>query len=80
MAGRDEIAIMLNRFSPTLENVERSLQSMSEGTYGVCALCEEPIAVKRLRAIPWAAHCVQCQEQLEVAKEGTANTHMYELA
>lgn len=65
MNGRDEIAIMLNQFSSTLEEVERSLRAISEGSYGVCATCEEPIAAKRLQAIPWAANCICCQQQFE---------------
>ena len=64
MNGRDEIAIMLNQFSSTLEEVEHSLRAISEGSYGVCATCEEPIAAKRLQAIPWAANCICCQQHL----------------
>ena len=69
MNGRDEIAIMLNKFSSTFEDVERSLRAISEGSYGVCATCEEPIASKRLAAIPWAANCISCQQQFEAAQK-----------
>jgi len=69
MQGRDQVATMVNRFSATLEDVERSLQAVSEGSYGICAMCEEPIAPKRLKTIPWATYCVHCQERIEA--EGT---------
>ena len=76
MNGRDEIAIMLNKFSSTLEDVERSLRAISEGSYGVCAICEEPIADKRLQAIPWAANCISCQQQFEATQERYDQTHL----
>ena len=80
MAGRDENAIIVDRFSSTLEDVQRSLQAIAEGSYGLCAMCEEPIAVKRLQAIPWAAHCVSCQEQFEAAHRGMAGMYKRQLA
>ena len=69
MSDRDEIAVMLNRFSSTLADVERSLRSIDENCYGNCIRCHRPIAVKRLQSIPWAAYCVRCQEQSEAGGE-----------
>ena len=74
MEGRDQMAIMLNRFSATLENVERSLRAISDGSYGICAMCEEPIAPKRLKTIPWATYCVHCQEQIEAEERDLTNS------
>ncbi len=65
MEGRDQTAIMINRFSATLEDIERSLIAVSQGSYGICAMCDEPIAPKRLKTIPWATYCVHCQERIE---------------
>ena len=31
----------------------------------MCVDCEEPIAAKRLQAVPWAERCVNCQEAHE---------------
>lgn len=76
MNGRDEVAIMLNQFSATLEDVERSLRAISDGSYGVCAICEEPIADKRLHAIPWAPKCISCQQQSEATQERYDQTHL----
>jgi DnaK suppressor protein len=39
-----------------------AIDRIEDGTYGVCRECEEEIAPKRLRAIPWAQLCIQCQE------------------
>jgi DnaK suppressor protein len=47
-----------------LREIEDALRRVEEGTYGVCAECEEPISGKRLKAVPWARYCVSCQERL----------------
>ena len=46
-----------------LRLVEEALDRLQSGDYGVCLCCEEPIADKRLAAIPWARYCVTCQEE-----------------
>ena len=69
MSDRDEIAGILNRLSSTLADVKHSLRAMDDDCYGECIRCNGPIAVKRLQSIPWAAHCVRCQEQLEAGEE-----------
>ncbi len=45
-----------------LRLVKEALDRMDAGGYGVCLACEEPIAEKRLKAIPWARYCLHCQE------------------
>lgn len=41
-----------------LEEVERALQKLDDGTYGVCETCGEPIAPARLEAMPAARYCI----------------------
>ena len=45
-----------------LRLVEEALDRLNSGGYGVCQECEEPIAPKRLEAVPWARYCIRCQE------------------
>ena len=45
-----------------LRLVEEALDRLEAGDYGICLACEEPIAEKRLRALPWARYCVTCQD------------------
>jgi DnaK suppressor protein len=45
-----------------LRLVEEALDRLDAGDYGVCLACDEPIAEKRLRALPWARYCVTCQD------------------
>ena len=65
MRERNFTADMLTRLSDALENINRALRAIEDGSYGLCIACEEPIAVKRLQTIPWATYCVGCQEELE---------------
>ncbi len=43
--------------------IDEALRRIQNGTYGICAECEQPISEKRLRAVPWAKYCIHCQEQ-----------------
>lgn len=42
-----------------LEEVRRARKRVSEGTYGRCEVCGQPIPAERLEVRPWAARCVQ---------------------
>lgn len=45
--------------------VDRALEAIAEETYGTCEECGEEIEDKRLNAVPWAVHCLGCQELAE---------------
>jgi DnaK suppressor protein len=45
-----------------LEAVEKALVRVDKGTYGVCESCEKTIPLPRLKALPFARLCVNCQE------------------
>src|SRR3954454_7502831 len=38
----------------------QALKRMTEGTYGICADCDKPIPLGRLRAVPYAIRCALC--------------------
>lgn len=63
--GRDLAIHSLDRTSMLLKNVRAALDRIEEDMYGVCLRCEEPIAENRLKAIPWASYCVDCQESID---------------
>ena len=48
----------------TLKEIDAALGRFATEQYGVCADCGEAITARRLAAIPWAAHCIRCKEQL----------------
>ena len=43
-----------------LERTERALAKLDAGTYGICDRCGQPIAERRLEAMPDSVLCVQC--------------------
>jgi DnaK suppressor protein len=49
----------------TLRRIDEALVRVQEGTYGICAECEEEISEARLKALPFAALCRGCQENAE---------------
>ena len=48
-----------------LLQVDDALSRIENGTYGVCASCEDALNLKRLQAVPWATLCLRCQEEEE---------------
>jgi RNA polymerase-binding transcription factor len=48
-----------------LQRIEAALSRVRNGTFGECLACGGLIGVKRLEAVPWAEHCVSCQERGE---------------
>lgn len=48
-----------------LQKIEDALQRIEDGTYGICASCEEEIGLKRLQARPVATLCIDCKSQQE---------------
>jgi DnaK suppressor protein len=57
----------LSRNASLVRDLRAALNRVAQGTYGVCIDCEEPIAPKRLAAVPWTPRCLSCQNDLEAA-------------
>ncbi len=51
-----------DREAKLLHDVRSALDRIEAGTYGTCIDCENEISRKRLKAVPWAAACIVCQE------------------
>jgi len=48
-----------------LLQIERALSKISDGTYGQCECCHDPIGLKRLQVRPFSNLCVACMEEQE---------------
>lgn len=48
-----------------LQMVDKALARIREGSFGECIHCGKEINAKRLEAVPWTRHCIECQEKLE---------------
>jgi len=55
--------------SETLNKINDALQRLEQGDYGYCFDCGEEIAEKRLRALPFAVRCKDCEEARENAQK-----------
>src|SRR5580658_5604391 len=64
---REMASRSLSRNTSLVRDLRAALNRVAEGTYGVCIDCEEPIAPKRLGAVPWTPRCLSCQNDLEAA-------------
>ena len=53
----------------TLTKINDALHRLEEGAYGYCADCGGEISDKRLRALPFAVRCKECEEGREMAVE-----------
>ena len=67
VACRDSLqAAKFNRHLKQLRAIEEALSRIHEGTFGICEDCEEKISSGRLKAMPFALRCVECQERQEM--------------
>ncbi|TLD88700.1 RNA polymerase-binding protein DksA [Helicobacter sp. MIT 05-5294] len=48
-----------------LEHIERALEKIDEGIYGICEMCDEAIGIGRLKAKPHAKYCIVCRQIVE---------------
>ena len=55
--------------SETLNKINEALRRLDEGTYGNCFECGDEIAHARLRALPFAVRCKDCEEARETAEQ-----------
>jgi DnaK suppressor protein len=64
---QDEIEFALIQMkAETLNKIDEALRRLEEGTYGYCFECGEEVSEKRLRALPFAVRCKDCEEAREV--------------
>lgn len=80
-AAERELAMhSLDRHTMVARQLRLAIARIKDGTYGICTECEEEIAPKRLKAIPWAQLCVRCQEKADRSSEngwGVSTAHDY---
>lgn len=45
-----------------LEQIYEAFNRIEKNTYGICVVCENPISVKRLQALPYTDRCIDCAQ------------------
>jgi DnaK suppressor protein len=65
-SAHDEISSQLAEVeSRELASIEKALERIEEGSFGVCEGCNGKIPVARLNALPYATYCIECQREME---------------
>jgi DnaK suppressor protein len=59
---REQEISLANNILERINQVERALERLDEGSYGWCERCGNPIPVERLAAFPSATLCVSCKQ------------------
>jgi RNA polymerase-binding transcription factor DksA len=62
---REKDFSILEQVEAELHDVQRALQRLDEGTYGICEACNQPIGDERLEALPATRFCIQHQSEAE---------------
>lgn len=60
-AERERDLALASQARQNIEEIDRALAKIDQGTYGLCERCGQPIVKARLRALPYAALCVACK-------------------
>jgi DnaK suppressor protein len=63
--GRNFSHPLCPRNKSVIREIERVLQKIEDGEYGICNRCNEDIPIKGLKARPAARYCISCKTQLE---------------
>lgn len=54
-----------DRESKLIRKIQRALENLKSGDFGICETCGEEIGIERLKARPVTTHCIQCKTRLE---------------
>jgi DnaK suppressor protein len=70
-SAQDEISSQLAEVeSRELANIEKALELIKAGSYGNCQHCGSKISLARLKALPYATSCIECQRAAEIGSSG----------
>jgi len=62
-AERETMLGLASKQQGLVERIDRALERIEQGTYGVCELCASPIPDDRLKALPEANACMKCMKK-----------------
>lgn len=63
---RDLMIELIQNGEQSLRNIDTALEKIENGTFGVCETCGKKINKERLKAVPYARLCIDCQREEEV--------------
>ncbi len=79
-AAQGDLALRIAE-SETVEaaEVERAIEKIDNGTYGLCEICNTRIPTERLQVLPFATQCVKCQELADIRKRSRSGDELDDL-
>ncbi len=63
--NRELMFLLSDNEREVLIRIEEAFERLDKGSYGSCTYCSGTISLARLRALPWARFCIDCQESEE---------------
>ena len=72
LSDRETSDLLVHLLDANREQVERALERVREGAYGICESCAGRIPAERLKSQPAATRCVECQSQWDRMSGRTA--------
>ena len=63
---RDIMIELIQNGEEGVRNIDTALEKIEEGTFGICELCAKKINKERLKAVPYAKLCIDCQREEEI--------------
>jgi RNA polymerase-binding transcription factor DksA len=54
---------LIERCEEKLKAIDAAFSRLERGRYGICEKCKQEIPIERLKAVPFAAYCIECQQQ-----------------
>ncbi len=54
---------LIERCEDRLRAIDDAFSRLKQGHYGICEKCKQEIPIQRLKAIPFAAYCIDCQKK-----------------
>lgn len=61
-SSHDRFSALVSELEQKVTNIDATLFRISDGTYGICTNCKNPIDADRLSILPTASLCLSCEQ------------------
>jgi DnaK suppressor protein len=60
--SRDLLYQLTSSERDIVRRIDAALDRIASDSFGACVNCGKKVQLGRLEAVPWARHCIECQE------------------
>ncbi len=61
--SEETISLLTSKELELLRSIDRALERLEQGTYGICEICNAEIEEERLEILPWTNLCAKCSQK-----------------